>query len=815
MLGFSKGSTLSIRSSRVCFICLNAVLFVIATICFIHALQWINKPFPGFLINQRMVNNGMGQYHWTGTKAGSRTPDKFLSVANVKVSTPSDLQRIVEDFPVGHPILYEIERDGSLLELTIPSMKFGLGDFLVIFGINSLVGLIYFGLGIVVFILKPDTMVSWSFFLLCYCLSSFTLTAFDVGATHLGFVRWYNFVMVVLPAAGLHLSLMFPQPRKILQRFPMIQLLPYVIAVLLIIPDQVLYPGPHYWAFHKFVFIFLIIGALSIIVASLVSYLWQTSVLGRQRAIVVLFGAALAFPLPAVGELAMVNGWTFAGLQVQANFLGIPLVVFPASIAYAIAKHDLFDVDVYIKRTVGYVLMTILVGSLYFTLQTVIRTLVLDPIFGEASEQIYPVLFAIMIVFFFNPISQAIQGLIDRLFFRKKFDYQETITSVSNTLTSLLDQKEVIQTLINTVRQQMFVDAAGVLVLNSPPGDISVFFSGGKEDADKSHEINQGQRISGDPLFDLVRKEKRLVTKYEVAESSRFSEIQEVCGQRFVDLGTSLAVPLIHQNEVRGVLALGYKKSGHFYTREDIQLIETLANQGAVALENAKLVDQMRKEETVRTNLARYLSPQIVDQIIEQDVQVNLGGDRKTVTILFSDIRNFTSITESRPPDQLVSILNDYFTEMARIIFDNQGSLDKYIGDAIVAVFGSLIPLENSALNASRAAVQMIEKMPELNERWQKKYGFGMDMGIGLNTGEVFLGNVGSPERMEFTVIGDTVNVASRFSGLAKAGEILMTRETLTLLDGAVSFQELPPSSVKGKAEKLEVFLVSNSPSIS
>ncbi|MDH5586771.1 MAG: adenylate/guanylate cyclase domain-containing protein, partial [Nitrospirota bacterium] len=149
-----------------------------------------------------------------------------------------------------------------------------------------------------------------------------------------------------------------------------------------------------------------------------------------------------------------------------------------------------------------------------------------------------------------------------------------------------------------------------------------------------------------------------------------------------------------------------------------------------------------------------------------------------------------------------------YFSAMAQIIFSHKGSLDKYIGDAIVAVFGSLIPLENSSLHATRAAMEMMKRMPELNRRWQEQYGFGMDIGIGLNTGEVFLGNIGSPERMEFTVIGDAVNVASRFSGLAKPGQILMTRETLTSLGRSIPHTVLPSAFVKGKSKKLEVFEV-------
>ena len=270
--------------------------------------------------------------------------------------------------------------------------------------------------------------------------------------------------------------------------------------------------------------------------------------------------------------------------------------------------------------------------------------------------------------------------------------------------------------------------------------------------------------------------------------------------------GLDAWIPFRVNERLRGGIGLGEKLSGELYSPDDQELLETLASQGAMAVENAKLLERMKREEIARVNFSRYLSPQIVEKIVHHDVEVNLGGDRKVVTILFSDIRNFTTITENRPPDQLVHILNEYFTEMAQIIFEHQGSLDKYIGDAIVAVFGSLIPLENPARSAVSAAVAMMKRMAQLNRRWETRYGFYMDIGVGINTGEVFLGNIGSPERMEFTVIGDAVNVASRFSGLARQGQILVTRETRAQLGTGVRIREHPPSTVKGKSGKLEVF---------
>jgi class 3 adenylate cyclase len=273
-------------------------------------------------------------------------------------------------------------------------------------------------------------------------------------------------------------------------------------------------------------------------------------------------------------------------------------------------------------------------------------------------------------------------------------------------------------------------------------------------------------------------------------------------------VGLNAWIPFRVNESLRGGIGLGEKLSGDPYSADDVELLATLAAQGAVAVENAKLLERMKREEVARVNFSRYLSPQIVEKIIHHDVEVNLGGDRKVVTILFSDIRNFTTITETRPPDQLIHILNDYFTGMAAAIFENKGSLDKYIGDAIVAVFGSLVPLENPARNAVEAAVEMMRRLLELNRRWEARYGFSMNIGIGVNTGEVFLGNIGSPERMEFTVIGDSVNVASRFSGLAKPGQVLVTRETLKHLGTDFRIREHPPAEVKGKTGRLEVFEV-------
>jgi class 3 adenylate cyclase/CHASE2 domain-containing sensor protein len=272
--------------------------------------------------------------------------------------------------------------------------------------------------------------------------------------------------------------------------------------------------------------------------------------------------------------------------------------------------------------------------------------------------------------------------------------------------------------------------------------------------------------------------------------------------------GAHVYVPMKTVRTSMGILFVA-GPPGFQATDSDLRLLLSYATQTAYFLESKEMAEQMKEEETVRTNLARYLSPQIVEQIIDHKVEVNLGGDRKVVTALFSDIRGFTTLSETMPPDRLVTILNEYFNEMAHIIFQYQGSLDKYIGDALIAVFGSLVEVDNPVKNAVQCSVEMMKLMPLLNSKWEREHsGFRMDIGIGINTGDVFLGNIGSMERMEFTVIGDAVNVASRFSDRAEPGQILLTSSSAQVLDDTDLLRELESIKVKGKSEGQRVYEV-------
>jgi len=188
--------------------------------------------------------------------------------------------------------------------------------------------------------------------------------------------------------------------------------------------------------------------------------------------------------------------------------------------------------------------------------------------------------------------------------------------------------------------------------------------------------------------------------------------------------------------------------------------------------------------------------------------KLKLGGEKLELSVLFSDIRGFTSISEKLKPEQLVSLLNEYLTEMTGIVLENKGLLDKYIGDAVMAVFGAPLHNDRHAYDACNAALEMMSRLKKLNEQWKERGIPVLDIGIGINTGEMVAGNMGSVERFDYTVMGDNVNLASRLEGLNKAygTNIIISEYTKNKVENEFWFRSLDLVRVKGKKKAVEIF---------
>ena len=223
-----------------------------------------------------------------------------------------------------------------------------------------------------------------------------------------------------------------------------------------------------------------------------------------------------------------------------------------------------------------------------------------------------------------------------------------------------------------------------------------------------------------------------------------------------------------------------------------------------------KFILENRSKEKVKTAMGKFMSQDVMKRVVQNIDNLGLGGKKSIVTVLFSDIRGFTSMSEQMSAQEVSEILNEYFTEMEPIITKYNGIINKFIGDAVMAIFGEPIQDKNHAQNAVRCAYEMLNKVKELQKKWAQEGKPRIEIGIGINTGEVFVGNIGSINRMEYTVIGDTVNLASRLESYNKIykTKLLISPTTYEEVKGFTDVIKIADVQIRGKANKIDIYEV-------
>ena len=264
-------------------------------------------------------------------------------------------------------------------------------------------------------------------------------------------------------------------------------------------------------------------------------------------------------------------------------------------------------------------------------------------------------------------------------------------------------------------------------------------------------------------------------------------------------LEATIMVPLVSKNDVIGILALGERINLQPYSEKVLESIKILSNQMVMAIENSRL-------SNIRYAFSRYVSHQLVDNIISNPSSIKLGGEKRKVAVLFADIRSFTTMTEKMKPEDVVDLLNTYLSGLSEIVFKYEGTVDKYIGDCVLAVFGAPIAHDNDVERAIFSAIEMQVFVEDINRHREKINQESVRIGIGINYGEVIAGNMGSMDRMDYTVIGDVVNTASRLEGLAKGGQILVTKSVYDEVKYLVEGGFVDRMMVKGKEKAIEVY---------
>ncbi|NQU42296.1 GAF domain-containing protein [bacterium] len=316
--------------------------------------------------------------------------------------------------------------------------------------------------------------------------------------------------------------------------------------------------------------------------------------------------------------------------------------------------------------------------------------------------------------------------------------------------------------------------------------------------------LKGGKGVEGDQLRvsqTLIKHcfQKRVgVLSADTTSDERFSARESIMA---FGIRSVMCVPLIFQDQILGAIHIDSESTRKRFSEDDLELLTIMANQAALCVRNSKLHDQIVREETKRANLERYFSPQIASKIASNEINLSACGQSVDATVLFTDIRDFTPLSERTDPARLVRFLNEYFSILVDVVFEHNGTLDKFIGDALVAVFGSPIPSPEDAWNAARCACEMVRRLED------RQFDIGpVFTGLGLHHGKVVHGDIGSEKVMQFTCIGDTVNTASRLCSIAKPHQIVISAHLKDFLGDRVDTTFLGPVELKGKSKPIETY---------
>jgi adenylate cyclase len=395
------------------------------------------------------------------------------------------------------------------------------------------------------------------------------------------------------------------------------------------------------------------------------------------------------------------------------------------------------------------------------------------------------------------PPAQTVQEHMRSL--EKENKLLKLLLGVGKTLSSVLTAGEMMQRVMELVFQMENVERGFVMLHDEKKG----FKPAVLLYKDESLKRDARGVVLSKSIIERVTTERLPLLIHDVAGDERFSASESL---RLAGIRAAMCAPLIYKDKVFGLFYVDCLTKPYAFSKEELGIFSVVAAEAAMSFENARAHEELSQRIIERQALERFLSGPIVEKILASPGQIHLGGENQTATILFSDIRGFTRLAEKMEPQEVVELLNEYFTEMTDLIFENGGTLDKYLGDGIMAVFGAPLPKPDDALRSVKTAIAMQRALARLNRDWEARGQPALRAGIGVNTGAVTAGNIGSTKRMDYTVIGDAVNLASRLCANAAGGQILTSESTHALLGEKLPARKLEPIRVKGRDTPVETY---------
>ena len=550
---------------------------VISILVLALALQWVGHPFPGFFLDPNLLVSESWDVGWTGPQAGLDHRDRVLSVDGTSVSSSQEVINLVRAREMGVVLTYTVERGAETKEIAIPTMGFGWRDFVIFFAVPYVSGLAYLLLGLLVYTQCPNVDVGRVFLLFCLSFAVIVVTLFDMLADHT-FSRVWVVIYPFLAATAIHLALIFPEKKAIVRRHPRLQFVPHLPAIALAIPSLLFFSVPEVrLTLQRLASVYLGLGTAFFLTLMAQTY-WRTqSATVRRQAKVVLLAGIMAFVPGGMWATVSSVWYSVVAPQVVIPFF----ILFPLSIAYAIVRYRLFQLERLISQGMVYSTLTAFLALLYFALLTFTQT-VSQELFGQPPP-LLAFASVLLVAVLFEPLRSRLQSVVDRTFYRERVSYRRFLADFAHSLRTAVSLDDTLVQLVERVSETMHIAHASVLLWSEPQGDYHLVEGRG---------LPEGAEISleGDnPL--IARLARGEIVDIEAAQGT------------LTRWGVMLAVPLIAKEKLIGLLALGPKASDEVYTSWDRELLSALSDRAATAIAIGQLVNQIKARERVDQEL--------------------------------------------------------------------------------------------------------------------------------------------------------------------------------------------------------------------
>ncbi len=391
---------------------------------------------------------------------------------------------------------------------------------------------------------------------------------------------------------------------------------------------------------------------------------------------------------------------------------------------------------------------------------------------------------------------------------RRKAKILELLFEMSKTLGTVFELEEIFEKATDLIFRGTPADrVVALLAEESNDGKIidnTLYQIGAKTREASIEKLTEKLTVSR-TITQRVMTQGIAILSQDAKTDEQFQGAESIVSQ---GVRSTICAPLITQSNVHGVLYADRLDPFAAFSPDHLELISAVAAQTAVTVETVKAHKRLAREEVARANYSRFMPEYVVKQLLENPNSFRLGGVNQTITVLFADIRGFTAFSEHENPERIVGLLNRYFSAMTEIIFEHGGTLDKYIGDELMALFGAPTATPYDARNAVNAAVAMQNRLITLNAELLAQGFWEIAVGMGLHTGVATVGYIGSEKRSEYTAIGDTVNLASRLQSNTAGGQILISEATARAAGDIFPMINHEPLTVKNRLQPVELFEV-------